>query len=484
MRRRTKIIATLGPATYSEERISELAAAGMDVARLNFSHGDHETHARAAAWVHQASERHGKPIAVLQDIQGPKIRVGRLPGGGIDLARDDEIRLVVGDGEAEPGTVPVDYPYLLDDVHPGQKVALADGTIRLEVAAREGDALRAVVRLGGRLTDRKGAAFPDATLQVGAITEKDKRDLAFGRELGADYVAASFVRSSADIRQVAELAGGKTPVIAKVELAVAYSNLHDLLDVTAGVMVARGDLGVELPLQRLPFVQEDILRRTNAAGRLSITATEMLESMTNSPRPTRAEVTDVTVAVASGTDAVMLSAETAIGQYPVRTVEIMDTICREAEARVISSAAERQTVDFLVSHRTFASATAKAAVEAAWNLGLDTIVGFTESGQTAQLISKYRPAAQILAFTADDVVLRRMALYWGVEPIRFGRRDRFTHMVAYAEKYLEKQGLCGRGDGVVIVAGVPPNEQASTNIMKLHVIGDRLRGGNDPFQSN
>ncbi len=453
----------------------------MDVARLNFSHGDQETHAQAAAWVREAAQRHDRPVALLQDIQGPKIRVGRLAGGSIELARGDEVSLVPRSEQTQPDDIPVRYPHLLDDVHPGHKVVLADGLIHLVVLDREDDRLIARVLIGGVLKDNKGVALPDSSLHVPTITDKDRTDLEFGAELGVDYVAASFVRSSEDLQLIRTIIGADVPLIAKLELASAYKNLDDILAAADGVMVARGDLGVEMPLEEIPWVQRDILQRTNAEGLISITATEMLESMTASPRPTRAEVTDVTTAVVSGTDAVMLSAETAIGEFPIRAVEVMDTICREAESRVVVSPTGHQFVEFLTSHRTFASATAKAAVEAAWNLGLNAIVAFTESGRTARLISKYRPAAPIYTFTADDKTLRRMALYWGVIPIGFERRERFGHMIAYAEKYLEKSGICQPGDGLVVVAGVPPNERASTNVMKLHVIGERNRSGSDYF---
>lgn len=481
MDRQTKIIATLGPASYSQDRVSDLVGAGMDVARLNFSHGDHAQHALVAEWIRRASEIHQKPIAVLQDIQGPKIRVGGLPNGAAEFRRGQRVELLPGTELAGEGQVTIDYPHLLEDIQVGEPVVLSDGLLRFEVLEQRDDRLVARVLLGGLLRSNKGVAFPDTNLRVPAVTEKDKIDLEFGRELGVDYVAASFVRTSADIKQVKELAGTDVPVIAKVELSVAYTNLDDILSVADGVMVARGDLGVELPLERLPFVQQDILERTNAAGRVSITATEMLESMTSSPRPTRAEVTDVATAVQSGTDAVMLSAETAIGDYPVRTIEMMDSICREAEQRVVSSRINHQEVDFLTSHRTFASATAKAAVEAAWNLDLKTIVAFTESGRTALLLSKYRPAARIMAFAAEESIMRRMAMYWGVQASVLTRRDHTDRMIAAAEKFLEKQGICERGDGVVMVAGVPPNQQASTNLMKLHTIGERMKSAPHAF---
>lgn len=464
----------MGPAVASQEQVTALVRAGMDVARLNFSHGDHDLHRSFAGWVRSASEDTGRTVALLQDIQGPKIRVGRFPGGARPLAADSDVVIRQGGDDQPAEDVFIDYPYLLDDVGIGESIVLSDGMLRIEVTAKNRDHLVGRVAQGGELRDHKGAAFPDTRLRVPAVTDKDKVDLEFGRELDVDYVAASFVRSSSDIKQVSELSGG-VPVIAKVELAAAYANLDDILSAADAVMVARGDLGVELPLERIPFVQRDMLTRTNAAGRISITATEMLESMTASPRPTRAEVTDVANAVATGTDAVMLSAETAVGAHPIKAVEAMASICREVEGQGLQSIGEHESVEFLTSHRTFASATAKAAVEASWNLGLSTIVGFTESGRTALLLSKYRPAARIMAFSHDQRTRRRMALYWGVTPIEFERRDSTDRMLAAAEKYLEKHEICRRGEGVVMVAGIPPNQQSSTNLMKLHVIGERSR---------
>ena len=443
----------------------------MDVARLNFSHGDHELHARFAHWVREAAEAEGRVVALLQDIQGPKLRVGSFPGGSVQLVDGTDVRLVAGTGQAEPGTIQVGYEHLVDDVEVGEEILLADGMIRLEVTGKDRDGLVARVVQGGVLGSGKGVAFPHTDLQVPAVTDKDREDLAFGVELGVDYVAASFVRSGADIRQVRDLAEG-TPVIAKIELAAAYDNLDDILAEAEGAMVARGDLGVQLPLERIPIVQDDILRRTNLAGRVSITATEMLESMTHSPRPTRAEVTDVANAVMEGTDAVMLSAETATGDYPAEAVETMARICQVAEHAVQTDV----QVEFLTSQPRFASAVARAAVEAAADLSIDTIVAFTESGSTARLLSKYRPRAHIYAFTPEPPTLRRMALYRGVQGRLFGRRDYTDLMIAAAEKYLEKEGICRRGEAVVMVAGIPPNVQASTNLMKIHLIGERDRG--------
>ena len=473
MERLTKIVATLGPAVASLDRIRALIDAGTDVARLNFSHGDHSTHEQFAKWVRQAAEASGRNVAILQDIQGPKLRVGLFPDGGITLVTGQEVRLIIGrEMTAEADEIYVDYPHLLEDVEEGEEILLADGLIRLVATHREADHLRAKVVIGGLLKDGKGVAFPHTNLRVPAITEKDADDLDFGGRIGVDWVAASFVRTGSDVHEVRELAGG-VPVIAKVELAVAYANLDDILTEAAGVMVARGDLGVQLPLERIPLIQADMLRRTNQAGLVSITATEMLESMTQSPRPTRAEVTDVATAVLAGTDAVMLSAETATGLHPIEAVATMARICATVESET-SIAGVQHT--YLSHYNAVASAVAQAAVDAAANLDIHTIVAFTESGSTARLLSKYRPAARIVAFTPDPVTRRRMALYRGVTAYPFERRDYTDHMIAAAEKVLERERICQRGEGVVMVAGIPPNQQASTNLLKIHVIGERDRG--------
>ena len=474
MERLTKIVATLGPAVAGLDTVRGLVAAGMDVARLNFSHGDQSFHAQMAAWVREAAAAEHRVVALLQDIQGPKLRVGSFPEGRMPLVTGSTVQLVPGrEFSADPERVFVDYDHLLDDITPGERVLLADGLIHLLVEGVHGDHLTARVVQGGVLGDGKGVAFPDSDLRVPAITEKDRGDLEFGRQLGVDYIAASFVRTGGDIREIRDLAGG-TPVIAKIELALAYQNLDDILTEAAGAMVARGDLGVQLPLERIPLVQADIIARTNAAGLVSITATEMLESMTKSPRPTRAEVTDVAHAVLNGTDAVMLSAETAVGDFPIESVETMSRICAEVERGLGAGTVENIDVDFFGG--SIASAVARSAVRAAADLGIETIVAFTESGNTARLLSKYRPAGRIVGFTPVDSTLARMALYRGVQPYPFGRRDYTDVMIAAAEKFLEKEGICARGSAVVMVAGIPPNQQASTNLMKIHVIGERDRG--------
>ncbi len=464
----------MGPAVSDLGEVCALVEAGMDVARLNFSHGSHEFHRQMFRWIRQAGAEAGRSIAILADIQGPKTRVGCFEDGSIHLVSGSTVRLMPSAEASGPGIIPVDYPRLLEDVVVGARVVLFDGLLTGEVVDSDSDGLTMLVRRGGPLHDRKGIAFPDSELRVGPVTEKDRTDLDLARQLGVDYIAASFVRRGEDVAQIRELSGGEIPVIAKVELALAYQNLDSILEQADGVMVARGDLGVQLPFETIPNVQADILRRTNQAGLVSITATEMLESMITALRPSRAEVTDVANAVASGTDAVMLSAETAMGSHPARVVEAMSAICLEAERFRDLHMTGDETVAFLESTMTFASATAQAGAEAARNLGFRTIVAFTETGGTARLVSKYRPTADIMVFAPSGRIRRRMALFWGVTPIRFEPRVSTDLMFAAAEKYLEKEGICERGEGVVMIAGTPPNTQASTNLVKLHVIGERL----------
>ena len=472
MDRKTKIIATLGPAVASAELVSDLVGAGIDVARLNFSHGSYDFHRQFTDWVRQAADEHDRAVAVMQDVQGPRIRVGTFPGGGVALESGELVTLRPGAGEAVAGEVYVDQLGAAEDLAKGSRVSMADGLVRLEVNRVDGSKVHATVVEGGVLSDHKGVAFPDNTLALPPVTEKDEHDLEFGGEIGVDIVGASFVGSGDDVRVVRKLAGG-VPIIAKIERTVAYEALDDILAEADGAMVARGDLGVELLLQRLPLVQKDILRRTNMAGRLSITATEMLESMTTSPRPTRAEVTDVANAVLDGTDAVMLSGETAVGQFPVRAVETMDKICREIEAE---SSQWMRGVDFLEREAPFPSAVARAGVQAANSLGLAAIVAFTESGTTARLITKYRPEARIVTFTPKPETYRRMALFWGVTPLMIGRLDSTDEMIHAAERLCLEHGIVREGDAVAMVAGVPPNQSASTNLIKLHVIGAETKG--------
>jgi pyruvate kinase len=350
----------------------------------------------------------------------------------------------------------------------GGKIVLADGLVVLEAMDVAEDGIDSIVLTGGPLSDHKGAAFPGARTTVPVVTDKDEKDIEFGKQLGFDLLAASFVNSGRDIRTIREFAGD-IPIIAKIETALGYQNLDDILSEARGAMVARGDLGVELSLESIPRAQSDIILRTNTAGKLSITATEMLESMITLPRPTRAEVTDVYRSVMDGTDAVMLSAETAVGSYPSRAIHVMAVVCKEAESSPDWGRAAG--ISSLDAGAAFASATAEASVDTADRLGLSTIVAFTESGTTARLLSKYKPHADVYAFTPMVETYRRMAAYGGIRPMLLDRVHATDDMIAVAEARLLELGLVQRGDGVVMVAGIPPNQSASTNLMKLHVIG-------------
>jgi len=470
VKRKTKIIATLGPAVASRDSIEQLVAAGMDVARLNFSHGTHESHRQWLTWVRKAAEEHDRAVAVLQDIQGPRIRVGTFPGGEVELRTGGRVTLVDGEGEGNARRVFVQHLGAAG-LSRGDRVLLADGLIELRVTRRVDGGVSAVVDQGGALADHKGAAFPGAHLDLPAVTDKDRADLAYGRSIGVDLVAASFVVSPDDIAAVRAVAGN-VPVIAKIERAAALGNLAAILAAADGAMVARGDLGVEIGYEPLPRIQKEIIAATNAAGGISITATEMLESMVASPRPTRAEVTDVANAVMDGSDAVMLSAETAVGAYPVRAVEAMAAICVEAEA----GPGLARPPQFVGAPGSFASAIARATAEAADGLGLGTVIAFTDSGATARLVSKYRPAAGILAFTPRPETYRRMAVLWGVTPVSLPRRSSTDEMIDTAERILLERGLAVRGDRVAMAAGVPPNQDAATNLLKLHTVGERASG--------
>ncbi|MDF1563546.1 MAG: pyruvate kinase [Deltaproteobacteria bacterium] len=471
--RKTKIICTLGPASDTPEAILALIENGMDCARLNFSHGDHESHRRTYDRVREAAAKAGRPVAILQDLQGPKIRVGRLAGGSRALEEGARITLVSGAVEATGDEVPVDYPGLAGDLRVGDPIRLDDGLLGLEVEAIEGDRVVARVVDGGLLKDRKGVNLPGSAVSLPSLTDKDKADLELGLELGVDFVALSFVRGPEDLEAVRPYLGdpaeGGTPLIAKLERPQAVDCLDEVIAAADGLMVARGDLGVELPLERVPIIQKLAIEKINACGKLVITATQMLESMTRSSRPTRAEVSDVANSVYDGTDAVMLSGETASGEHPIEAVRTMSKIVREVEAS--ERFRQGHARSFMTSLPTFQNAAARAAVQAASDLGIGTIVAFTESGRSAELISEYRPEARILAFSPVARTLQRMALTWGVVPMHCRRFDSTDAMFGAVETDLLSRGLCQSGDAIILVAGVPPNQRQSTNLVKLHRVG-------------
>jgi pyruvate kinase len=471
--RHAKIVCTLGPASSSPERIDQLMRAGMDVVRLNFSHGTHEEHRRRMEAVRAASGRHEKSIAVIADLQGPKIRTGRLRGGLPVLLKNGQRFVITArpcEGTAE--RVSTSYRPLPREVRRGDRILLADGLIELRVVGVRGDDVITEVVNGGELGENKGINLPGVNLRVSALTPKDRADLAFALRIGVNYIAQSFVRTAADVRAakaaIARL-GKDTPVIAKLEKPEAIANLEDILRVADGVMVARGDLGVEMSPEQVPVVQKQIIARARARRIPVITATQMLESMTLNPRPTRAEASDVANAIFDGTDAVMLSAETASGRYPVEAVRMMDRIIRAAEAAGRDVPMRRRSGEALSVAETISEAVCVAATE----LKMKVIAVFTQTGSTARLIAKYRPRPPIIAFSPTQDARRRLSLLWGVIPRSIEGVRNIDELASVAEQRLLEEGYVRPGDVVGIVAGTPLGVPGTTNFMKLHVIARR-----------
>ena len=464
--RKVKILCTLGPATAGVPRLVELIGAGMDAARLNFSHGDHEGHRRMYEDVRAAARQAGKPIAVLADLSGPKIRVGKMRDGKIDLVVGEAITLTPCEQEGTPARVTHTYAPLARDVHEGESILLDDGLLELVVESISGDDVTCRVKVGGPLKDRKGMNLPGTKLSTPALTDKDKADLSYARELGVDYFALSFVRTPADLVEAKALAGD-TPVIAKVEKPEAIENLDAILEAADGVMVARGDLGVELGDEKVPLVQKRILGHRAVRAKPAITATQMLDSMIVNPRPTRAEASDVANAVLDGTDAVMLSGETSVGKYPVEAVRTMAAIIDEVEGSALYSSglAARPEPELTGS---FSDAIADAAVEAAQSRKLAAIAVYSESGRSARLVSAYRPAASIICFSRHDTVLNRLALCWGIKPLHGDWVRGVDGVVGQAERELIVHGLVRPGDEIAVTFGmVLGDEPFQTNILKL-----------------
>ena len=468
--RHSKIVCTIGPATRSPRMIRKLIAAGMDVARLNFSHGTHQEHAQSIAMLRDAAAEYKKPLAILADLQGPKIRTGALAGGGTVLLRGGQkfvitTAKVLGDSTRVNTTF---YP-LPREVKSGDRILLSDGLIEMRVEKTTRSEVICQVINGGILGEHKGINLPGVKLHVPAITEKDRVDLRFALAHGADYIAASFVRRPEDVHLAKELvrrAKKDTPVIVKLEKPEAIENLEQILPVSDGVMVARGDLGVEMNPEQVPVVQKNIIARAREFRRPVITATQMLESMTENPRPTRAEASDVANAIFDGTDAVMLSAETATGRYPVETVAMMARIIEVAESSIHEfprpAGQERLKV---------AETVAELVCHASRELHMKLIAVFTHSGFTARLISRYRPLVPIVAFSPEADTRRRMALLWGVTPRSIVDIKKIDALPGLAEKRLLEERLARKGDVIAIVAGTPMGVRGTTNIVKFHVIG-------------
>ena len=475
--RRAKIVCTIGPASHSPDVLRALVDAGMDVARLNFSHGSHADHAAVVADLRRIADEAGRPLAILQDLQGPKIRLGTLQGGAVQLSTGARFVLTTEEIEGDADRASTTYKALPSDVTQGDDILLSDGLLRLRVDGVNGEDITCTVVDGGHLRQRAGINLPGAELSVPSMTEKDLADLAFGVEQGVDWVALSFVRSAADVDALkAELARlqADAGVIAKLEKPQAIDALDDIVDAADAIMVARGDLGVEMSPERVPFIQKTIIRACAAAGKPVITATQMLESMIENPRPTRAEASDVANAVFDGTDAVMLSGETAMGAHPVHAVQMMHRIVSEAERNVAAQPEMRRR-----ARREAALSFSDAIAEAAGQVAADTkaaaIVAFTQSGFSAKLIARSRPQTRIYAFTPHRRVQRRLCVHWGLEPRYAAYLERTQDMIEVVEQQLLEEGIVRGGDSLVFLAGMPSNRPGTTNMLRLHTVGDEVR---------
>lgn len=469
--RRTKIVCTIGPASESREVLGRMMDAGMNVARLNFSHGSHAEHARKIALLREIADEKGLPIAILQDLAGPKIRTGEFEGGSIQLAVGAEFILTARPGVGNEKEVSVTYRELPQDVQAGDTLLLADGALELRVERVRGEDIHCRVILGGTLSSHKGINLPSRSLRAPILTNKDYQDLAFGLAQGVDYVALSFVRSAADIevaRAYMRAQGCWRPIIAKIEKHEALGALEGIVAAVDGVMVARGDLGVDIPAEKVPTAQRKIIEMANLAGKPVITATQMLKSMTDAPRPTRAEVTDVTNAVLEGTDAVMLSEETAMGQYPVEAVATMARIALEAE-KSFPRAMWRQRLQE-VPTADESEAIARAACSLAARIDARALVIATQTGGTALLAAKTRPTQPILAATTEDTAFRRLALAWGVRPMKIEPVELLSRLFMAMHEASKETGLVKAGDTVVCTAGFPLGKSGASNLIKVEVV--------------
>src|SRR5438876_3001933 len=469
--RRAKIVATLGPAADRPLVLRALLDAGLDVARLNFSHGTPREHTARLRMLRRLARERGRTVAVLQDLQGPKIRTGALVGGRpLELAPNSLITLTPRRVAGNNQLLPTNYPQLSSEVRPGNRVLLADGLIELRVERVKHSEILCRVANGGELAEHQGINLPGVRLGISALTAKDRRDVAFGVAAGVDYVALSFVRRPEDVLELKRLlkrAGRRTPVVAKLEKPEAIERLEEILRVADAVMVARGDLGAEMPPEQVPVIQKRVIERANSLKVPVITATQMLESMTVHPRPTRAEASDVANAVFDGTDALMLSAETATGHYPVEAVRMMARIIAAAEASPrygVPGRVRRSTDESL----DVPESVCESAAHMAETLNLKAIAVFTQSGSSARLISKFRPRAPVFAFSPVPEILRQMALYWGVRPVFMPRVESTERMVVGAARRLTEMGAARHGDLIAVIAGTPIARRGTTNLLKVH----------------
>ncbi len=466
---RTKIVATIGPASDSPEIIRKMMLAGMSVARLNFSHGNYADHAERIKRLRSVSEELDLPLMLLQDLQGPKIRVGDLPAEGLLLQEGDSLTLVpIANHTGQPNTVGIDYPDVAEEAEPGTQVLLDDGLLELRVEQVNGTDVQCTVVSGGILKSHKGVNFPTLNLRLPSMTEKDRRDLDFGVEQEVDIISLSFVRKPEDVQALKDLLkekGASIPVLAKLEKPQAIANLEAIVDLCDAVMVARGDLGVEMSPEKVPMIQKQIIELCNQKGIPVITATQMLDSMIHNPRPTRAEASDVANAIIDGTDAVMLSGESAVGDYPVESVKMLARIAAEVEPCI-------EFVNYPPTHTEDVYAISEALNQIDQIIDLQCIVTLTETSATAKLASKERPRAAIVAYTPNPKTYRRLSLSWGVRPVLFHSfADTLTtEVLAQIEADLLQRNFAAPGDKVLIMGGVPFGKSGGTNFLKIHTI--------------
>ncbi|WP_027631978.1 pyruvate kinase [Clostridium hydrogeniformans] len=471
--RKTKIICTIGPASEKEEVLSKIIEAGMSVSRHNFSHGDHEEHRKRMELVKSLAKKHNKPIAVMLDTKGPEIRTGNFSAGKVELKEGSNFTIYAGGDVAGDETkCSVTYEGLAKDVKPGDMILIDDGLVGLEVQSVEENKVTTLVKNSGMVSNHKGVNVPGVSIKLPAITEKDIADLKFGCELEVDLVAASFIRKASDveeIRKVLKANGGENIMIfPKIENQEGVDNIDEIIAVSDGIMVARGDLGVEIPIEKVPVVQKLIIEKCNKAGKPVITATQMLDSMIRNPRPTRAEASDVANAIFDGTDCIMLSGETANGKYPVEAVETMAKIAESVEAELdYAKILSRKRKEHVPGVPT---AISLSSVSCAMELGAKAIIAATQSGSTAKMVSRYRPECTVVAVTPYEKVARKLALSWGVYPILAEKQDNTDALINKSVEECLKAGFVAKNDLVIITAGVAVNETGSTNLLKIHQV--------------
>lgn len=473
MGRRTKIVATLGPATSTEETIRELVSCGVDVTRLNFSHGEHEVHLKNARLVRQAAQSSDRNVAVMQDIQGPKIRTGEVVGE-TELIEGNRVAIAPGDFLGDASRLSTSYEHIAEDVEPGHRILIDDGLLELRVEEIEDDEVVCEIVTGGPISSHKGLNFPDSSLSIAGLTPKDLEDLRFGiEELEPDWLAASFVRSGDEVGEIKERIrefGGNVPVISKIEKHEAIDDIESILQASDGVMVARGDLAVELSPERVPIEQKRIVARCRRLGKPVIVATQMLDSMIRNPRPTRAEVSDVANAIFDRADAVMLSGETAVGRYPLQSVQEMDRICQAAEEAINYGRDIIASTEWGRGDRY--NALTHAACELAEDLDLEAIITSTQSGLSCIRVARFRPPNKILAVSPEEATVRMLAMIWGVTAVRGDQRGNIEERYDEAVKAARTHGLVKEGDRVILTGGSVGATPGSTNMLKLHTIGE------------